>query len=169
MRGRWRRDEDDEPLKRKTAKTRRTTRTTSQCLNPAHARSVYRKLKSLSKLKTRPMQARRRQGRNSLRATTRLLLLKVCSMMRGRRRQRYLPLKWMKSPILYDSERCNQGPKCPTATRLTSLVLVESKKFRMKIRFSEGKKLFEGNTVLAEEDIRQSRALFESAVRSCCY
>lgn len=42
----------------------------------------------------------------------------------------------------------------------------ESKKFRMKIRFNEGKKLFEGNTVLAEEDIRQSRALFESAVRS---
>jgi hypothetical protein len=44
--------------------------------------------------------------------------------------------------------------------------ITETKKFKLKLKFNEGKKLFEGNTILAEDDIRQSRALFESAVRT---
>jgi hypothetical protein len=39
-------------------------------------------------------------------------------------------------------------------------------KLKISFKMDEAKKLFENNTVLTEEDKRQSRALFESAVRS---
>lgn len=39
-------------------------------------------------------------------------------------------------------------------------------KLKISFKMNEAKKLFENNTVLTEEDKRQSRALFESAVRS---
>jgi len=42
---------------------------------------------------------------------------------------------------------------------------VEESKIRIAFKVDESKKLFEGNTVLTEEDVRQSRVLFESAVR----
>ena len=42
---------------------------------------------------------------------------------------------------------------------------VKEGKIHISFKVAEGKKLFEGNTVLTEEDKRQSRVLFESAVR----
>lgn len=43
---------------------------------------------------------------------------------------------------------------------------VEEGKFRISFKSAELNKLFENNTVLTEEDKRQSRAIFESAVRT---
>jgi hypothetical protein len=43
---------------------------------------------------------------------------------------------------------------------------VEEGKFRISFKSAEINKLFENNTVLTEEDKRQSRAIFESAVRT---
>lgn len=57
-------------------------------------------------------------------------------------------------------------PGAPETAGTMQTEEAEPKTFKLKLKFSEGKKLFEGNTVLSEEDVRQSRALFESAVRT---
>lgn len=44
--------------------------------------------------------------------------------------------------------------------------MVKEGKIRLTFKMNESTKLFEGNTVLTEEDKRQSRALFESAVKT---
>ena len=71
----------------------------------------------------------------------------------------------------YEAEGCVGKPKdIKEAKKKFELFRKKAKsvkegKIHISFKVAEGKKLFEGNTVLTEEDKRQSRVLFESAVR----
>lgn len=67
-------------------------------------------------------------------------------------------------------KKVDEGKK-PFAEKMPKIKQPKSKglkenKIRVKFNIAESKKLFKGNTTLTEEDVRQSRVLFESAVRS---
>lgn len=159
-------DEDDEPLEEEDEDKKDDEDDKPMFESRAHARSVYRKLKSLFEAEDQTDGKRDDDKEEIPTGDDKAPVAE--GLFDDEDEDDKVPSAEVdeESDPLTTQNDATKDPNAPTGNTIDELGLGESKKFRMKIRFSEGKKLFEGNTVLAEEDIRQSRALFESAVRS---
>lgn len=71
-----------------------------------------------------------------------------------------------KMPKLKTVKEAKKAAKVAKMEKKPAKKMVKEGKLRLTFKMNEATKLFEGNTVLTEEDKRQSRALFESAVKT---
>lgn len=71
-----------------------------------------------------------------------------------------------KMPKLKTVKEAKKAAKFAKMEKKPAKKMVKEGKLRLTFKMNESTKLFEGNTVLTEEDKRQSRALFESAVKT---